>query len=299
MTAPAPAAGTVPARLPSAPRQALPAGACDCHGHVFGPLATFPTGASTYAIPLANPDVYATALARCGFERGVLVQPAPYGTDTRALENALKRLGPTVRAIAVADATLSDERMDALHAAGVRGLRFIEMRDPHSGQPYAGSVPVSVLGSLAPRMKARGWHAQVWAPCKEIPRVYDSLQAFDMPVVFDHMGQFDVEAGVDAPAFRTFLDVMREPLAWTKLSVCRVSRTAPDYDDVLPFQDQLVESAPERLLWGSDWPFVRMGDASPDVGNLLDVFQHRVDEATATRIFVDNPARLFGFSPAD
>lgn len=214
MTASATGGTTVPARLPSAPNRALPPGACDCHAHVFGPLASFPTGPSTYAIPLADPDVYATALTRCGFQRGVLVQPAPYGIDTGALENALKRLGPAVRGIAVADETLSDERMDALHAAGVRGLRFIEMRDPRSGQPYMGSVPVAALSALGPRMKARGWHAQVWAPCKDIPRVFDTVLPFDIPVVFDHMGQFDVDAGVDSSTFRAFVDVMREPLAW-------------------------------------------------------------------------------------
>lgn len=287
---------TVAARRPSQRSQALPAGATDCHAHVFGPLDRFPTGPATYAIPLASPDTYADMLARAGFSRGVLVQPAPYGSDTRALENALAQFGGRVRGIAVADASISDERLQALHDAGVRGLRFIEMLDPKSGQRYAGSVGIDALIALAPRMKTLGWHAQVWAKCADIPRIVAAVERFGLPIVFDHMAQFDAREGVDADAFGAFREVMRSGLVYTKLTLCRLSQNAPGYADLQAFHDALVETAPSRLLWGSDWPFVRMGANAPDVTSLVDTFCGWVkDDALIHRILVENPQRLFDF----
>lgn len=287
---------TIAARRPTQRPHALADGATDCHAHVFGPLDRFPTGPATYAIPLAAPETYADMLARAGFSRGVLVQPAPYGSDTRALENALAQLGGRVKGIAVADASVSDARLQALHEAGVRGLRFIEMFDPKSGQRYAGSVAIDALTALAPRMKALGWHAQVWAKCIDIPRIVAAAERFALPIVFDHMGQFDAREGVNGSAFRAFRDVMRSGLAYTKLTLCRLSQNAPGYQELRPFHDALVETAPDRLLWGSDWPFVRMGANAPDVTNLADVSCAWVKDATLLRrILVENPQRLFDF----
>lgn len=288
---------TVVAVLPSAPQKPLPAGACDCHAHVFGPLSRFPTGPSTYAIPLAEPEIYAEMLGRVGFARGILVQPAPHGRDTGALENALSVLGGRVRGIAVADSSITDAELERLHAAGVRGLRFIEMRDPRSGQRYAGSVGMDDMLALAPRMKALGWHAQVWARCADIPEIVAKSASSALPLVFDHMGQYDAEEGLNATAFQAFLALVKDGRIWTKLSVCRISKEAPYYDDISPFHAALIEANPERLLWGSDWPFVRMGVASPDVGNLIDIFTNWVgNDATVRQILAENPARLFDFS---
>ena len=291
---------TIAARLPSPPAKALPEGAADCHAHVFGPLDRFPTGPSTYAIPLADPAVYEGMLASAGFTRGVLIQPAPYGQDTQALENALAQFGGRVKGIAVADDSISDERLYALDRAGVRGLRFIEMLDPKSGRRYAGSVGIDALKALAPRMKPLGWHAQIWAKCADIPRIFHAIEPFGLPVVFDHMGQYDAAGGASGKIFAAFLDVMRSERAYTKLSLCRLSQKTPGYEDLRAFHDALVETAPDRLLWGSDWPFVRMGANSPDVTHLVDIFAKWVkDEGLIHRILVDNPKRLFDFSAVD
>lgn len=287
---------TVAARLPSPPRIPLPDGACDVHSHVFGPLETFATGTATYAIPLASPDVYRQMLDTAGFTRGVLIQPAPYGTDSRALVNALEQMGDRVRGIAVANADISDEQLQALHRAGVRGLRFIEMLDPSNGERYAGSIGIDTLQALAPRMQALGWQAHIWARAADCPRVFEKVQSLGIPIVFDHMGQFDISEGVDSLAFNAFLDLLESGQVWTKLSLCRVSRQAPGYEDVRTFHQALVRARPDRLLWGSDWPFVRMAEHSPDVGHLLDIFQQWVnDDAVVRQILVDNPARLFDF----
>ncbi|GAB7529418.1 amidohydrolase family protein [Pseudomonas sp. 3A(2025)] len=287
---------TVEVRMPRAPHKALPAGACDVHCHVFGPLEAFPTGPATYAIPLAPPMVYRQMLDSAGFSRGVLVQPAPYGTDTRALVNALELLGERVRGIAVADADISEAQLQQLHRAGVRGLRFIEMLDPTSGKRYAGSIGIDTLKRLAPQMRALGWQAHIWARAADCPGVFEQIQDLGVPVVFDHMGQFDVGQGVDSPDFKAFLALLETGQVWAKLSLCRVSKQAPGYDDVKPFHQAMIAARPDRLLWGSDWPFVRMAENSPDVGHLLDVFQTWVnDDAVVRQILVDNPARLFGF----
>jgi 2-pyrone-4,6-dicarboxylate lactonase len=287
---------TVDVRMPSPPHKPLPAGACDVHCHVFGPLETFPAGPATYAIPLAAPEVYRQMLDTAGFSRGVLVQPAPYGTDTRALFNALELIGDRVRGIAVADADISHEQLQLLHGAGVRGLRFIEMLDPTSGKRYAGSIGIDTLKRLAPQMREQGWQAHIWARAADCPKVFEQIQDLGVPVVFDHMGQFDVTQGVESAEFKAFLALLATGKVWAKLSLCRVSKQAPGYDDVKPFHQAMVAARPDRLLWGSDWPFVRMAENSPDVGHLLDVFQDWVgDEAVVRQILVDNPATLFGF----
>lgn len=290
------AINTVDVRMPSPPRKPLPAGACDVHCHVFGPLETFPTGPATYGIPLAPPQVYRHMLDTAGFSRGVLVQPAPYGIDTRALVNALEVMGDRVRGIAVADSNTSSEELQRLHRAGVRGLRFIEMLDPTTRQRYAGSIGIDTLKCLAPNMRALGWQAHIWARAADCPAVFEQIQDLDVPVVFDHMGQFDVSQGVNCADFRNFIALLETGRVWTKLSLCRVSKQAPHYDDVKPFHQAMIEARPDRLLWGSDWPFVRMAENSPDVGHLLDIFQTWVnDDAVVHQILVDNPAQLFGF----
>jgi predicted TIM-barrel fold metal-dependent hydrolase len=287
---------TIEAVMPSAPSRALPAGACDCHGHVFGPLERFPTGASTYAIPLAAPRTHGDMLKRCGLSRAVLVQPAPYGIDTGALEAALAMGAGRLRGIAVAHASIADAALACLHAAGVRGLRFVEMKDPVSGQRYAGSVALAELEALAPRMRALGWQAQIWAPCGDVPALVARYGDFGVPLVFDHMGQFDASRGVEHPAFQAFLRTIEQGRAWTKLTLCRLVPAGGDLRILRPFHEALTQARPDRLLWGSDWPFVRMGARSPDVGQLLDLFLEWVDDdALARRILVENPAGLFEF----
>lgn len=228
-----------------------------------------------------------------GLERAVLVQPAFYGFDHRALINALTHDGET-RGVALATGDVSDEQLDALHAAGVRGLRFTDFRNP-DGSVRAGSVGFKELTRLAPRLRERGWHAHLWGDAVAIDALLIDLPSPDLPLVLDHMAMPDIPAGVADPKFQRLLAAVREGLVWVKLSLCRLS-SDPEYVDVRPFHDALVEANPRRLLWGSDWPFIRMMERSPDVGALLDRFSTWVDDAGLRRaILSDNPARLFGF----
>ena len=295
----APDTETVRPRMPSAPVRSLPPGACDTHTHVFGPRETFPLSRpSSYALPRAPFEVHADMLARIGAARAVLVQPAPYATDPSALVDALGRYGGRARGVATAAADTSDREWRALHDAGVRALRFNEVLDRGTGKRFAGSVGIDQLPGLAPRMREMGWHAQVWARCPDVPACAAECARFGVPVVFEHMGSFDVGAGVDGEAFQAMVRLLVDGRVWVKLALCRNSAAAPDYTDLRPFHDALVAANPSRLLWASDWPFVRMGDQSPDVGRLLDVFDDWIgDDGLRQRILVDNPVALYGFTP--
>lgn len=291
---------TVDPRMPAAPRSVLPVGACDSHAHVFGPYEDFPLAhASSYAPPLAPRALHRTMLDTLGAARGLLVQPAPYGADASALLDALAAGRGSLRGVAVADASTPVAQLQALYDGGVRALRFVEVRTP-TGAPYAGSVGIDQLLQMAPSMRAIGLHAQLWAPIDAYPQLLPQIRAAGIDVVLDHMACVKPERGVDDPSFQYVLRALQGDGVWVKLTLCRVSTQAPDYADARPFHDALVAANPARLLWGSDWPFVRMGENSPDAGALLDLFHAWVpDIATRQRILVDNPAALFGFTDTE
>lgn len=287
---------SVAPRMPQAPATPLPPGACDSHTHVFGPFDRFPLAQpSSYPLPMAPAALHAQMLDTVGAARGVLVQPAPYGSDPAPMLAALALSGGRLRGVGVADATISVAELTRWSEAGIRGLRFVEMRDP-KGQRYAGSVDTTHLAALAPAMRALGMHAQLWASAADYQRLLPALLALEVPLVLDHMGCFDIARGPADAAFVHLLEGLRAGQVWIKLSLCRVSKQAPSYDDLRPFHDAMVAANPARLLWGSDWPFVRMGDNAPDAGALLDLLAAWVpDPAVRRQILVDNPALLYGF----
>jgi 2-pyrone-4,6-dicarboxylate lactonase len=286
------------ARMPTAPTTALPAGACDTHTHVFGPFDRHPVPTpSSYAPPIAPPDVHAAMMAATGLTRAIIVQPAPYGTDNAALLDALRQRPDTTRGVAVLSADASDQVFESLTLSRVKGLRFNEMRDPRGGGRYKGSIGLDQYLLLAPRMKEHGLVPHVWAKCATLAALLPpAIRQAGQPFVIDHLTGVDVDAGVGDPAFQTILGLLRDGMVWVKLSLCRNSADAPRYDSQRPFHDALLEANPDRLLWGSDWPFVRMYEKSPDIGTLLDVFAAWTPDAEQRRhILVDNPARLYGF----
>ena len=287
----------VPARMPSAPSVPLPEDACDTHSHVFGPYQDFPFATSSnYPPPLAPSTTYFTMLDTIGAKRGVLVQQAPYGTDNEALVAALQAGGGRIRGVAVAQQDVTDAELQHLNSNGVRALRFNEMPSPQTGKPFAGSVGLEVALSLASRMNALDWHAQVWARSTDVPAITEKLGQAGLSVVFEHMACFDPSLGTSHHDFQNILALLREGRISVKLALCRVSKRAPHYDDLRPFHDLMVEANAQQLVWSSDWPYVRMGDAAPDVGDLLNTFHDWVDDASLRKtILVDNPARIYRF----
>lgn len=288
-----------PPRMPTAPALPVPEHACDTHTHVFAPLADFPlAGPASYAPPLAPVTLHLQMLDALGFDRGVLVQPAPYGLDLSVLLDALNRAPNRLRGVGTATGETDDVALRTMRYAGVCGLRFTEARLPN-GERYRGSVAAEQLPALASRMRELSMHAQLWPSPDGIPELLQSLLRLDVPLVLEHMGGIDIRRGVTDPAFQFLLALLREGRIWIKLTVCRRSTAAPTYPDLRPFHDALVNTNPQRLLWGSDWPFVRMDERAPDAARLLDLFGDWVaDAALRDTILVGNPQSLYRFDAA-
>ncbi|HTK02553.1 MAG TPA: amidohydrolase family protein [Bordetella sp.] len=282
-------------RMPGWPRHTLPAQACDAHCHMFGPYDRFPLQhPSSYAAPDAPVARYLSMLETLGAQRGVLVQPAPYGTEPAALLDALEQGQGRLRGVAVADASVSDAHLRALYDGGVRGLRFVEARDP-AGRLFPGSVGFDQVAALAPRMKQHGLHAQLWAPCDVYARHLPALARLGLPLVIDHLGSLVPARGPQDPVFQLLRGLLADGDIWMKLTLCRVG-TAPDYSDARYLHDAFTAANPDQVLWGSDWPFVRMGDNAPAADALVDLaWDWLASDTLRQKVWVENPARLYGF----
>lgn len=275
----------------------LPAGACDCHCHVFGPAARFP-----YAEPRSyTPDdaplkAYLAMLDRLGFDRGVLVQPSAYGRDNTAMLDALTREPARLRGVAVGGAELNANILKEWHTAGVRGLRANEFR--RDGKPYyQNGVGLKDIEPLYKTMADLGWHVQLWIDTRDLPDMSDALSRIPMPVVVDHMGRLEHRHGTQHPGFQALVRGVGEGRLWSKLSgTYRLGATPPDYLEAKPFHDALVAANPANLVWGTDWPHPRPEGPVPDAMRLRDVFLDWTrDAAQRQAILVDNPARLYDF----
>ncbi len=279
------------------PTSRLGRGSCDTHNHVFGPFERFPLDfPPDYPIPLAPIQKYLQMLDTVGLDRGVLIQPSQQDCSMDILLDALRIGGDRLRGVGAARAEITEQRMQEVVAAGVVGLRFVEAHAPH-GKPRAGSVGFRAIPELATRMKALDLSINIWGKLPDIISGLDAILAPELPVVLEHMGMLDIGAGIESRDFQTLLGLLKEGRIWVKLSVCRCSSAAPDYADLRPFADLLVEANPDRLLWGSDWPFIRMQGVEPDVGNLADLFHVWINDSSVQRkILIDNPGRLYKFS---
>ena len=286
----------VPAVMPQRRRGSLLAGSCDTHAHIFGPFDRFPlVFPPDYAMPLAPVDKYLQMLDRVGLDRGVLVQPSQQDCNTDILLDALETGGNRLRGVGAARTDVSDQQIERMSTAGVVGLRFVEAPTP-AGMPRPGAVGFDEIAGLTARMRSLDWSINVWAKMPDLMRSLDKLLAPQLPVVFEHMGMLDISSGLQDQGFKTMLELLKEGRIWVKLSVCRCSAAAPEYDDLRPYAETLIEANPDQLLWGSDWPFIRMHGREPDVGQLVDLACEWIaDAAIEQKIFVDNPARLYKF----
>ncbi len=286
----------VPAVVPAHRARTRIANICDTHNHIFGPFDRFPLQhPPEFAMPLAPIEAYLDMLDRSGVGRGVLVQPTQQDCDNNDLLRALAAAGNQLRAVGALRASASDELFAEMDRAGVRALRFVEAPMP-DGSPRPGAVEFAEISKLASRMAALGWAVDVWASLPRLIANLDQILQSDMPVIFEHMGMFDVGEGLRGKNFQTMLALVREGRIHVKLAVCRCSSQAPGYADLRPFHDALVEANPDQLVWGSDWPFIRMAGSEPDPADLLDLFcDWTHDTALQHKILVDNPARLYRF----
>jgi 2-pyrone-4,6-dicarboxylate lactonase len=277
---------------PSKPAFKVPPGAVDAHCHVFGPGDVFPYAPERKYTPCDAPKEKLWALRDyLGFSRNVIVQATCHGADNRALVDALAHSGGRARGVATVKRSVTDEELQALHAAGVRGARFNFVKR------LVDALPRDALSEIAARIAPLGWHIVIYFEAQELPELYDFFTSLPGTVVVDHMGRPDVTKPVDGPEFGLFLKLMRENANfWSKVSCPeRLSKTGPHgYDDVVPFARHLVETFPDRVLWGTDWPHPNMKSHIPDDGKLVDYLPKiAVTEDLQRKLLVDNPMRLY------
>ena len=286
----------IPPVLPEQRGLQLPKGACDSHNHVFGDPNIFPMiYPPGFPLPYATEDLYGRMLDNLGLDRGVLVQTTYQGCDASLLIEALNAGNGRYRGVGAAEKTVSDDTLSEMNEAGVRGLRFVEARSP-AGAPRPGSVSFEHIPELASRMKDLGWSVNVWAKLAVLVNHFDTILAADLPVVVEHMGMLQPGLGVSHPDFQRLLGLLKENRIWIKLSFCRCSQCPPDYEDLKPFVEALIEANEDQLIWGSDWPHVRMQGEEPDVGHLLELVTKWIgDQSVVNKILAENPARLFNF----
>ena len=276
---------------PSKPRHTLPPGACDSHCHVFGPAAVFPFSQRRAYTPKDMPKEALFALHKhLGVERCVIVQASCHGTDNAALLDALRARPQTTRGVAQLAQDVSDAALQEMHEAGVRGARFNFMARIQKAPEPAEMAP------LIRRVAKLGWHVVLHFDPDQLPGLRPWIESLDVTVLVDHAGRLHA-SDLRGPHFEGFCELMARPNIWTKLSgVERGSKAGAPYDDMLPILQAVAEIAPDRVIWGTDWPHPVLDAPMPDDGLLVDYFwQVLPDAGRRQAALVDNPARLYGF----
>jgi len=284
----------------------VPAGACDCHTHIHGDPEKFPFfPGRVYTPEQASPEEMAALHQALHIERVVIVTPSVYGTDNSATLYGMKARGADARGVAVIDDKTSDADLDAMGKAGVRGIRLNlatgGVNDPNVGrQRFSAAVE---------RMKARGWHVQLFTSLAMITAIKELVAASPVPVVFDHFGGAEAALGTGQPGFADLLDLVKSGKAYVKISgAYRASKLGPDFPDAAPLAQALIAANAERIVWGTDWPHpdsvTPPGRKATEVTPLFQIDDGRLlnqlpvwapDAAVRKTILVDNPVRLYGF----
>ena len=288
---------------PSKPRFKLPAGSVDAHCHVFGPGDEFPFAPERKYTPCDASKAQLFALRdHLGFARNVIVQATCHGADNRALVDACMASDGKARGVATVRRSVTDAELQTMHAAGVRGVRFNFVKR------LVDFTPKDELLEIANRIAPLNWHVVIYFEAVDLPELWDFFSAVHddlaTTLVVDHMGRPDVSKPVDGPEFSLFMKFMREHAnVWSKVSCPeRLSLAGPralngeqaPYRDVLPFARQIVNSFPDRVLWGTDWPHPNLKDHMPDDGLLVDFIPHIATTAALQhKLLVANPMRLY------
>jgi predicted TIM-barrel fold metal-dependent hydrolase len=276
---------------PRPPSFRPPPGSIDTHFHIFADPERYPfTSDRSYTPPQASLEAFLHLQATLGIDRGVLVHPSVYGTDNRLLLDVLRQLGPRLRGVAVVDEGVSDAELEELNAAGVRGVRLNLL--------YRGGVSLEAARRLAKRIAEFDWHLQLLIDVSSFPDLGQEMRRLGVPVVFDHFGHLPVAKGVSDPGFQEMLSLLKDGLAWVKLSgAYRITAERnPPYEDVRPFARAVLETAPNRAVWGSDWPHPAVNRPMPNDGDLLDMLADWAsDPVVRAAVLRDNPAILYGF----
>jgi 2-pyrone-4,6-dicarboxylate lactonase len=284
---------------PSTPTFKLPAGAVDAHCHVFGPGAEFPYAAERKYTPCDASKAQLFALRdHLGFDKNVIVQATCHGADNSALVDALLHSNGKARGVATVKRSVTDAELQSLHAAGVRGVRFNFVKR------LVDFTPKEELLEIARRIAPLGWHVVIYFEAVDLPELWDFFTALPTTVVIDHIGRPDVTKPVDGPEFELFVKMMREhENMWCKVTCPeRLTVAGPNalngeknaYQDVIPFAKRIVDTFPDRVLWGTDWPHPNLKNHMPDDGLLVDFIPAiAASKDLQKKLLVDNPTRLY------
>jgi predicted TIM-barrel fold metal-dependent hydrolase len=284
----------------------VPAGACDCHTHIHGDPEKFPFfSGRVYTPELASPEEMSALHKALNMERVVIVTPSIYGTDNSATLFGMKARGTSARGVAVIDDKTPETDLDAMAKAGIRGIRLNlatgGVSDPAVGRPR--------FQAAVDRVKARGWHIQIFTSLAMISAVTDLVADSPVPVVFDHFGGAQAALGPEQPGFADLVELVRSGKAYVKISgAYRASKLGPDYADAAPLARALIAANSDRIVWGTDWPHpdsvTPPGKKPSDVTPLFQIDDGRLlnqlavwapDAPIRKKILVNNPAQLYGF----
>jgi 2-pyrone-4,6-dicarboxylate lactonase len=274
------------------PTFAVPEGSCDVHMHVFGPLELYPAVAQPhYTLPDGALNYYQRVMGVLGLQRFVIVQPSFYGTDNACLVDSLRAAGPVARGVIMIDATHPDDDLRRLDALGVRAVRLDLFKRAH--EPL--DEIKTYVQAMAAKVQPHAWHLQFYTPGWLVRNLIDFLATLPVDYVIDHMGYMLEEDGLTETDFARLLELTRASRCWLKLSGPYRIAKSRGYGAVRHLAKAIVEAAPRRTLWGSDWPHIP--DSGRDTGELLNLMLDWAPDAEIRRlILVDNPARLFGFA---
>jgi len=271
------------------PKFKLPPGATEAHCHVFGPAAKFPYAPNRRYTPEDAPKEMLRALHdHLGVSRSVIVQASCHGIDNAAMLDCIASDPTRYRGVAIVNDSFTDKDFDKLHDGGVRGVRFNFVK--HLG----GAPDMAVFNRVMDRIKSRGWHVVLHLDAPDIIPLSDMMRKLPLPFVIDHMGRVPAKDGVDQPPLRALLELSRLENCWIK--VCGAERISmPPYDKAVPIAHAIVTAAPDRVLWGTDFPHPNPTHEA-DEADLVDLVpQYAPDALMQKRLLVDNPARLYDF----
>lgn len=271
----------------------VPPGTIDSHTHIFGPQALFPYSPKRpYTPPEAPLVAFATLHGKLGIERAVIVNATVHGTDASPVLDAIARSGGRYKGIVNINDSFDAKALAKLNDHGIRGCRFTFIS-------YLGGPPdMGVFERAIPKIAPLGWHVDLYLEAKMIPQMAPRLKKLPVPYVIDHMGLPKAADGLDQPNFQALLKLLREDdKAWVKvMGLERATASGPPFHDAIPFAKALIETAPDRVIWGSDWPHPNV-KFMPNDGDLVDLIpQYCPDPAARQKLLVDNPKRLFGFT---
>jgi 2-pyrone-4,6-dicarboxylate lactonase len=271
----------------------LPRGAIDTHTHIFGPASKYPFAADrTYSAPEAPLPMFREVHAKIGCDRAVIVNATIHGTDNRVVTDAIAAYPDQYKGLAVVADTISDTELAALNKAGMRGCRFAFLKR------LGGVKDMAAFNRLAHRAAEIGWHIDVYLDPGSVPDFAPILTGLPTNYVIDHMGTTQAAKGLDDPGFKALLDLQRrDEKCWVKITgLERASAAGKPFHDAVPFAKALVDNAPDRVLWGTDWPHPNV-KIMPNDGEIVDLIPlYAPDPAVQRKLLVDNPTRLFGFA---